>query len=375
MTARASNRHLLVVEPRSRGHLLMYVRLLVEDALERGDDVTCALSPDAGTAPEYELHLADLVGRFRSTSIGLPLRDRSVSSAAAHVGADLVVVPHGDELASRYGLPFARSPRVPTRLLVMRDPRWEEPRTIQGRARRAAKLLLLRRASRRRNVDVVWLRAPLHRPDGREHVAVDPFIGTTADDAVVAAAEMRGRWPAPVGTYWFALTGAVSRRKNAPLVVEALLALRARRPDLDVGLAIIGPQDQDVRDGVSPLLADLISAGAHVHVDDRHLSNEEMNHVVAAADAIVLAYSTNAPNSTLGKAYVLGTAIISAGSKTFREYAAPLGGWTAALDVTDLSRAMEAAMEGPAPVRRPDAIGTTHFTHALLADNITSDRR
>lgn len=369
MSREHAPRRVLIVEPRVSGHLLVYVRLLAERSLERGDQVTLALGHDVVDSREFAFHLAALAPHVAMTAAALPLTGPHLTELARAANADLVVVPHGDELAARLGTPLETAPEVPTRLLVMRDPRWDQGLSLVRSARSRLKLLLLRRASRRRFIDLVWLRGPLASTVQGELHVVDPFIADGATtDIIDAGRSLRKALPGP-SAFWFGVTGAVSRRKNLDLVVAGLLEVKRSDPTADIGLAVVGPIDDDVRQMFSDGQAELERHGVHTWFEDRMLTNREMNDIVAGLDAVVLAYSTSAPNSTLGKAYVLGTAIVSAGSATFRQYTEAVGGETAALDVTELADAMRRVVQGrnqDLPTH-PDALASRAFADGLLA--------
>ncbi|WP_277959980.1 hypothetical protein [Frigoribacterium faeni] len=357
----------LIVEPRTSGHLLVYVRLLVDEALRRGDEVVLALAPNASETAEYALHLAPVVDRVLVDVVALPLTLRSLQDQAKKCDANLVVVPHADEVASRLGLSIGQNPNVRLRLLIMRDPRWDEEGAWRHRARRMLKLSMLGLAAKVRNVDIVWLKGPSHANVEGSLAAVDPYVATISFEETQSRAQtLRKAWESVEPTFWFLITGAVSPRKNPSLIINALLDLKERLPEARLGLAIIGPCDPVLLPEILDGLQSLEDAGVRTFVNNQHITNDEMNIAVAAADAVVMAYSTSAPNSTLGKALVLGTSIVSAGSRTFQSHAAPLGAYTADLEMESLSQAMQAAKTAARPVARPSALGTESFTDALL---------
>jgi len=361
------SQRILIVEPRFRGHLLVYVRLVAERALARGAHVTVALGPGAAESREYGTHLASILDKVDAVAAPEVLTARTVNELARSVTCDLVVVPHGDELAAQMGAPWSPGLAVPTRLLIMRDPRWDEHVGARRAVRNLLKLFLLMLASRRHNALVTWLRGPLFTPSKPLDHVVDPFIADEQIDVIRSeAAALRASFTADESVFWFAVTGAVSRRKNLDIVAAGLRSLRERRHELKLGLAVVGPIDADVLQDFEDAQRTLSTAGVRVHFDDRLLTNREMNVVVAAVDAVVMAYDTGAPNSTLGKAYVLGTKIVSAGSKTFRAYAEALDGVTAPLESTPLSQAMERAYEQDERVPHPGALGSAAFADGLL---------
>ena len=376
MSPERATRRVLIVEPRVSGHLLVYVRLLAQRSLDRGDQVTLALCQDAFDSQEFAFHLAALAPSVTIVVAVLPLTGRRLTEMARTANADVVVVPHGDELAARLGMPLRSTPKISTRLLVMRDPRWDQGQGggLAMSAKSRLKLMLLRRASRRRRVDLVWLRGPLAEAVPGEVHVVDPFIADGATIDIVRAGEsLRETLPQP-SAFWFGVTGAVSRRKNLDLVVASLLEVKQSDPTLDVGLAVVGQIDDDVQQMFLEGQATLDRYGVHTWFEDRMLSNRQMNDIVAALDAVVMAYSTSAPNSTLGKAYVLGTTIISSGSTTFQQYAEAVGGETAALDMAELADAMRRAIlrRGREMAVHPEALASEAFADGLLAPEMNT---
>lgn len=362
-------KRVLIVEPRVSGHLLVYVRVLAERALAQGDQVILALCHDALNTREFRFHLGTLAPSVTVVSAALPLTGSNLTELAQATRAEVVIVPHGDELAARFGVPLTSAPRVPTHLLVMRDPRWEQHPSPVRAARSRLKLALLRRASRRRAVELLWLRGPFAPVVPGEMHVVDPFIADGTTSEIIQAGEVfRKTLPRP-SAFWFGVTGAVSRRKNLGLVVSSLLEVKRADPAADVGLAVVGPIDDDVKQIFLEGQADLDRQGVHTWFDDRMLSNREMNDVVAGLDAVVMAYSTNAPNSTLGKAYVLGTTIVSAGSPPFQRHTDAVGGETAGLDVVELADAMRRAVlrRGRDTSTQPEALSSDAFADRILA--------
>jgi hypothetical protein len=359
----------MIVEPRERGHLLVYVRLIAARALERGHDVVVALAPGASRTSEYQMHLSGIAASVRFVDAPLVLTPRSLNQLTSRVPADVVVVPHGDELAARLGGFVGGRLRTRTRILVMRDPKWDREEGKRPPARNILKSVLLTLGSRRTNAELVWLRGPAHEGAKGERHAVDPFISDVEVNEIERrGASLRRHMSKGDDIFWFGVTGAVSARKNLGLVVDALVSLHARRPEVRVGLAVVGPIDEDVLAVFERARSTLMSAGMSTYFENRLLANEEMNEVVAAVDAVVMAYSTNAPNSTLGKAFVLGTKIVSAGSRAFLEHARFLDGSVATLDAPSLSAAMEDALLQPPRLVRPGALTSHDFADSVLGE-------
>ena len=357
-----------IVEPRSSGHLLVYVRLLCTRAWELGHEVIVATSPEARASAEWSQHLADLpptaVRLFRFD----PRRFMAEAiSIARSTGADTLVVPHGDELIAQIGARLIR-PRLPCpmHLLIMRDPMWEEAARPATRARARLKALLIRRAQRVANVHCVWLRPANAAAAAGKRIANDPYIGTT-DIAQVKrrATGLRERLGMTSDVVWFLVTGAVTDRKNLPLILRALaVATRARN---DIGFAVIGPLLTSAPVDEQYIRARCAASAIACVVSNTLLSNDEVNDAIAAADVVLMAYSTTAPNSTLAKAAVLGTKLVAAGPPTVQEFARSLG----AVASVDLSEAVlaDAILRGaaaPVPAPRPSLGSSARFADQLL---------
>jgi glycosyltransferase involved in cell wall biosynthesis len=270
-----------------------------------------------------------------------------VERLASNVGADLVVVPHGDELATRLG---ASVRRVPCQLvlLIMRDPRWERPAAPARWAKNLLKLLLLRRADLRKNVYLVWLRHFGY--SGPDRHVVDPYVGDGGFEEIRAAGRaLRTRLSLSDNTFWFLVTGAVTDRKNVPLIASALSRLQRAEPTRRLGLAIIGPHRTSYPIDAQSLQA-LTGGSFPIVSDDRLLSNFEMNAAISGADAVVMAYDTHSPNSTMLKARALGTKLIVAGPPSVRAFARDMGfSSVVQVEVEALAEAMRRELDAPPP--------------------------
>jgi len=250
----------------------------------------------------------------------------------------------------------------------MRDPRWEAPASPSRKAKNLFKLALANGVGRRRGVRVVWLREPLHRPAGAEEVAIDPFIADGSWEEIQAeAAKVRMQLQSTSPSFWFGVVGALSGRKNIPLILNAIAEVASTTPRPDIGFAAIGPLSGD--DGVTEafLLDACANAGVACWVDNRVLTNFEMNAAVSALDAVVMAYSSYSPNSTLGKAYVLGTRLVAAGPPSIRRFVRQIGvGWESELSRPALAASLTKAAAAVAPETHHNDISSVDFAAAVL---------
>lgn len=357
----------LVVEYIPSGHRLVYLRLLAEHILRTGHEVILGVSAEVLESAEFKLHLGKFPGNVQTSVTQLkPLHPRKLRQWGTSLGADHVIVPDGDIVAIKAGLSLQKKSRVLLTALVMRDPRWESPasflRTLKGRFKYA----LLHRAERG-GTRIVWLREPLFVEKPGELAAVDPFISTQTWRTISEnAAALRIALKMDHDTFWFGVTGAISRRKNLPLVVDALSELARRNPNLAVGLAVVGGIAPDAGVSKEQILERLESEGIACVVADALITNDEMNAVVQAMDAVVMAYSTHSPNSTLGKAYVLGTRLVAAGPPSIRTFARNVGAFQGPLSVDALAANFQRAMASERPQPHHDALSASDFSTAVV---------
>ena len=364
----ASHRTVLIIEGGSTGHLLVYVRVLASFALDRGDSVIVALSASAFESMEYGTHLQELGDRVAFVKLPERLTPRAIDDLALEVQADRIVIPHADPIVGALALRWRRRASADLRLLIMRDPRWERPATAKRRIKAMIKLLLSRRLERSVGTTVLWLREPQHAPTGKEQVAVDPFIadGTWAE-IEDGSGGIRTKLNEVAAVFWFGVTGAISAHKNLPLILQAMEQLRAMSPDAAFGLAVIGPispqsgvSEQMIRERCGDI-------GIPCYVDDRLLTNFEMNSVIAALEAVLMVYSTHSPNSTLGKAYVLGTRLIAAGPPSIRGFVRALdAGWESDVSGGAITLNLARALVSNPPDSHHGAASSNDFARSVL---------
>lgn len=363
---------ILIVEERSSGHLLVYVRIVLERVLFKGLRATLALSDQAFASEEYRVHLEPLVidnQKVRIVRFSPNATLRAISNLASSVGANAVIVPHGDELAVRVGWARAGLRGIRLVLLVMRDPSWEVPAPFHRRLRNFAKKLLLEMAARRKNVELVWLREPNYRDvDAKKAFAIDPFVADGSRDEIACGAQsLRADLGLDDDVFWFGVTGAISSRKNLPLVVDAMVLARALDPSLRIGLVVFGPIGAGSGVSAAQLEERCDQEGIPVVVRNELITNFRMNCLVKGVDAVVMAYSSHSPNSTLGKAYVLGTRLVAAGPPSVRRFVDSLGmGPSTALQADALARRMATAILEPRPREHFGELAEDAFADALL---------
>lgn len=344
------------------GHHLPYLRLIWQHASETGLEVVAVLPREAENSNELALHLGDAKQDLDFVFVDEPSSPKSLARLARRFGASHVVVPNGD----RFTMKLAIAGRLPTGItyttVIMQDPRWEIAASRRLHLRARLKLMLALLASRRARVRVVWLRGPGYGGTLGERYVNDPVIpGCAGPDSRIGRqlAELKP------GKYWFAMVGVTNWWKNPEMVLDAL----AEIPADDLGLIIAGPISPSLAPAIIERTGRLADSGVTVVVLDSHITNGEMNDAVRAADCVVVAYSTHAPPSSIGKVGAYGGRVIVAGSKSLQAHAAFLGDIAIRCDLEtqSLAAAMRYAISSRPVASRPSM--PTHFASVLLGDD------
>lgn len=341
---------LLIYEASSGGHFLVFVRHLVEGARTRGRRPLIAITAAVRASEEFETKLAPVVRDQDLLVLESPLSAAELPEFAAALGVDQVVVPNGDSFA--YWVGWKRvAPSVKTTALVLADP-YLQPLSAK---------VALKRWLLRRSVGVCGLRVRRlgsARLEGRlDDVTPDPVLVDMTGSAEDVLGEVRG-WSA--GYKIFLMVGVIQEWKNPALVVRAFRAAELE----DAVLLIAGPHSGSVRDVV---LAEMGTTGGRVMCLDRLLSDDEINALIRESFAVVLAYSTHAPNSTAAKAAALGVRVVAAGSRQFVRNMLEIGlnPSVGRLEVGSLAEAMRRAMVSRAQDKVPLA-SVDDFVSSLL---------
>lgn len=350
----------LIVSQDHEGHRLMYVRLLASAALDRGDSVVLALTRPGLRSEEHRLHLGPVADRCRQVVLAdPPLTVTGLRRQAMRYGCTRVMVPDGDRFAIRLGM-RGWPPGPPIVVLVTQDPRWNTDNRPSVRARLKTKDIILRRTERLPGVRLLYLSD--HSVAGRKArsaVAPDPVFFDAEDQDPTA---LRGTFGVPEDRFVFLVAGKVSARKNLPLVLRSLLRL-ADRP---VALFVCGQLDPSVRAEVQPLLDRARAAGLPVILDDRVQTDHAINCAVQASDCVMVAYSSDQPNSMMVKGIRAGRQVVVAGSDQLATWAQHLGlSLCGPLTEESVTGLMEKAIAAPTPAPRVD-LGSDAFVEAFL---------
>jgi glycosyltransferase involved in cell wall biosynthesis len=354
---RRSPQKLLIVETNPTGHRLYYVKLIADAGLDAGMQVFLATSPDARQTAEYKLHLANMDDQIELIDLALA-SPQSVESIAIDISADRTIVPDGD----RFGLALARCLRWRggrLSVLIMREVGQPSPYAGVSMLKTVIKRFLLFRSRLFPDVEIFYLKSATWAATGSRRIVRDPVtIAATPVSISSARAQLDGR----KASYWFGVLGAISERKNVPLVARALSELSG-----DVGLLIAGKLSPSSSAEILASAATLRASGKQVLVVDDFLSDEELDSYIAALDCIVLAHSNEGPSGLLGKATSVGTRLVLAGARSLRNdsEAIPLVAEWVPLTRGDLTAAFQRATASAAP--NAIRLGTSNdFGRALL---------
>jgi glycosyltransferase involved in cell wall biosynthesis len=348
----------VIFEPDHRGHRFYYVRLLANALLEDGRRPILVTSPDAMKSPQAAEFLAGLPEQFevqesRAHTTG------QVSSWARGIGADQIIVPDGDRHLIRTLFRVGRRlPRVT--LLVMREPVCGTRRLSSAAARQWGKLASMHALRLRSSARVAVLKSSVWRGRSPFAVAQDPVtLAASAEDVVRA----RSAFDLDPARRWFAVVGAITERKNLPLISEAF----SHAADENVGLFIGGVVDPAEMRRAHSYLAEAERQGGRVTVIDRMLSDVELDAAIGAVDCVILAHSNEGPSGIFGKAVMTGTRLIASGAVSLREdsLVTPTHATWCPLTAAALSGAIAEAARAPRPEPMPD-MGSMRFTRALL---------
>lgn len=352
----------LLAERSFSGHRLGYVRLLAEEALRRNHRVHIALPIGGAESEEFKTHLGHLSERVDLTA--LPKFDlQALETFSRAVNANRVVVSDGDLLAVQ--LAKAGSWRGTGRLsiLIMREHAQPDKSAFKMWMKNRAKHLIHRRVSSLTGVDLAILKSSLWKGTSRLRVAIDPVqIQCTEADI----ARIREDWNLDSSTYWFAVLGAITERKNVPLIAESLSFINQDK----IGLLIAGKIESQLRSDIENSISQLMTSGKSAKVIDRLLTDAELDAAVSTADCLVLAHSNEGPSGLLGKAAAAGTRVVASGASSLRTDVLALGAsaqWTP-LELQPLSIALDSAADLPLERKIPPRT-TSSFLEVLLPND------
>ena len=357
-----AGRRLLIVEDDPNGHRLVYVRHLVEFAGRAGADVTVVVTPNVLAAEQWRLNLAPLDELMR-VHVVTDTDLAGLVEVTNDLAAEHTIVADGDHLTLRIGAGGRWKGAGTLTTLLMRDPADETPDTWKRRAVTAAKSALIWRARRVPRVHVVGLRSALARPSDAEPIALDPMERQAGPGDV---ARVRAEWGVHGDRFWYGVVGAVTARKNLPLVAQAVGIVAATDGPDTIGLLVAGPCQDGVLHDAEPHIARLRALGTDVVVVDRVLGPVDFDAAAQAVDCLVIAHSNEGPSAVIARAGLHGVRVVAAGAESLARDVErlPVAEWTE-LDATAMAAAMH-EMRADDRTVEPLDLGTAQFCEALL---------
>ncbi|MDT4940818.1 MAG: hypothetical protein QOJ34_907, partial [Pseudonocardiales bacterium] len=304
----------ILVEPNPLGHRFQAVAEVAEVA-RRSGDVVLLTSKGAGESEWFASFLqnAPITVVERYDSIYPPTREmaRGIAEVARGRSASTAVVMDADESLKRWWyaawLEFRGLPN--------------KPRVVFMLTRYIARLELLDLAGWQLKISKAVLAllamatGTLHRAAGfagRDDFATGWVVKRLRDPAVNTAhardrAELRRKLDLPQDRRIVGIIGAIDARKSVPLLYEATVA---SGPDAD--LLVAGSMTDDVAEWVD---ARTPAELARLVLRRGHLTNDELDQLVAACDVISVVQLNKGPSGIMGKALTAGVPVVTAGSK------------------------------------------------------------
>ena len=206
-------------------------------------------------------------------------------------------------------------------------------------------------------VALAMLTRTLHRAGcfaGRDDLSDGWLIKRLRDPAVCNAhsrdrAKLRAELGLPPDRKIVGVVGLIDARKVVPLVLEATML---SADDADVLAA--GMFDDEVRSWAETLPP---ATRARLIERDKHLTNDELDQLVAASDVISVVQPYKGPSGLMGKAFVAGVPVVTAGSKVrAREAKVTGGGLAAELSAGSVAAALRRLYRDGATMLRQDAV-------------------
>jgi glycosyltransferase involved in cell wall biosynthesis len=354
--------HILIFEPRYKGHHLLYVQMLIPALLEAGCRVTLAASPEVYRSAEYAGRL-ECFARDVEELKGLPPLEgggeatrRMVAQLRAAVGTsrpDRVWAPTADGLVQRLGIMalrggcgFLREIALDANLLRCR---FAYP---SARVLDRAKLAMVRQTiaaapvSRLLTIDAVAcerLRAAGGRLGRRIEMIPDPLEGVS----IPPRDEAKQRLGLPVNGRFLVLAGVLDDRKGVGRLLEAFAA--AKVDPLDRVL-IAGKPQPAVLSILSSALAVRLKGEGRLLTIERTLNDRDMADVTAASHIVCAPYIDHVgPSAMVSRAVAMGRPVLGTAYGWMQVMIPRLNaGWVCdTADVADFARVLEAALAQP----------------------------
>ncbi|MEX5306084.1 hypothetical protein RF644_10050 [Kocuria sp. CPCC 205258] len=130
--------------------------------------------------------------------------------------------------------------------------------------------------------------------------------------------ELESIWPSTSRTReieWIGVVGALTCRKNIPLVLESALNVNRHR----IGIVLAGKLDESLKAEVQTLLQKMERRRIQTVLLDQPLTDGQLDAILSRLKIVVLAHSNEGPSGILGKAVEAGTFVVAAGAHSLRD--------------------------------------------------------
>jgi glycosyltransferase involved in cell wall biosynthesis len=354
--------HILIFEPRHKGHHLLYVQSLIPSLLDVADRVTFIAGADVLASVEFAARIepfrqhldipADLPGLEGSSDFIGGMTDM-FRHALVRWKPDHVLVPTADALVQKLGVlaltgraRFARNVDIEACILQCR---FAYPGT--GTTEKLKRALIRRTVAaspidRLMTIDGVAYRrmqSPGHALRNRFEMTPDPL----EDVPLVTQMEARRQLGLPLDGRYVLLAGALDGRKGTDRLISAFR--RARTSPSDRLLIAGKPQPEVQAILASPESQELRRDGKLVTIE-RILSDWDMMAVTVASDLVCTPYIQHVgPSAMITRALSLGKPVLGTNYGWMGEIVPLLGGgWVCDTAQPDTFAAMIEQALGPA---------------------------
>ncbi|MCP2638106.1 hypothetical protein K0817_016255 [Microbacterium sp. HD4P20] len=360
--------HVIVLEPNHTGHRMHYARWIASWLRERDMACTLATASDTFGSAEYrevlerevKVDTFDLGVRRHVGTSRYPLWViNQLRRVLREFPGASVLLPEGDQVVPFLWLLRPRERRR-VGVLVMRVPA-ETGRLFSNPKRAAVKLV-----ARGGKVRVLSPSVPVSSDYQWRGFAAAP------DPVEIARAEGCHPEFLPVTDQqservWVGVFGAIHARKNVTRVLDAVMSAA---PPNRVGFLLAGKVHDGYAVELQGALAKARERGYIVHLENRFLSDVELDSAVASVDVVAAVYSNDAPSGIFGKAVALGTLVVASGTPALAEAIELLGDRALYCPLTDqaLTETMRVAVETATVRHRAplDLAGPDEFVSAFM---------
>ena len=224
----------IIYEPSVRGHRLYYVALLADGAKSRGDAVILAVSAGSTYTAEWAAHMQQISSEEIVEVGHLDLKGLEKLSYSAF--ADKMIVPDGDWLVPQLLKGLGWGGRGNLSLVVMRIRAQRNGSIARRWLLSTVKWFMVLIVNCLPKVNANALRSPMWRGRSLLQNVRDPV---TIKSTPAYRAQASNLMDNDRSRRWFAVLGAVTDRKNLPMVASALAELKSP----NIGLIVAGKCD------------------------------------------------------------------------------------------------------------------------------------